>query len=471
MEDSQAFARRLEAALDARRDRLDREDLPRLKNSFKLFQTSFQGLYSVLYKKGIIHEDPYKYEMKISEVMTPPETPFAESEKFDQLSVRLSQFDSYLDFLNNYYQFSADFLGMGRIKRLLALVKYFAFTQFSETSTNINTRCLAEMVALVKRGSDQLSSGILAEGLGQLDRASRDILAVLKELAGYQRERYKLELRDLVGASLSFDPSMILAHRDEALKAVKRKFAEVATEKPFYPELAEEFLLEDYSAEGPGLREALLRRFEVATEQKVEKAKARSYKVVILEGIRVLAGVNYTVEGAIQKLQEASAVLEAHNQGFMAKFAAMLKGIFSPGEKGVHYEVELLDSVTGSRKQETIDFPAFVEEGSRKARALATLLQKNGPSWRRLETLPDEQAFKFLEKTMEELQVLLKRMAALEEFFRGAVSADDRARLRSVKTEITSIKGALIKANQKKHEYVAQMEEAEQMRRLGISAE
>ena len=61
MEDSQAFARRLETVLDAKRSRLDQEELPRLRDSFKLFQTSFQGIYNVLYKKGVIHEDPYKY--------------------------------------------------------------------------------------------------------------------------------------------------------------------------------------------------------------------------------------------------------------------------------------------------------------------------------------------------------------------------------------------------------------------------
>ena len=61
------------------------------------------------------------------------------------MSVRVSQFEAYLDFLNNYYQFSCDFLTMGRIKRLLALVKYFNFAQFTETSTQLNTRALAEI--------------------------------------------------------------------------------------------------------------------------------------------------------------------------------------------------------------------------------------------------------------------------------------------------------------------------------------
>ena len=469
MEDPQAFARRLEAALDAKRSRLDQDELPKLRDSFKLFQTAFQGIHGVLFKKGIIHEDPYKYEMKISEVTTPPEGSFPEGEKIDQMSVRISQFESYLDFLNNYYQFSADFLGLGRIKRLLSLVKYFNFTQFAETSNNVNTRCLAELVASVKKGSDQLSSGILGEALGQLDKASREILSTLKELSGYHRDRYKLDLRDHVGPGLAFEDGYVLAHRDEAMKTFKRKFAETFSGQPFFPELAEEFLMEDYSPDGPALREAVLQRYAVASEKKEEKAKARSYKNVILDGIRTLAGVNYTIESALQKLQEASSLIESGNQGFLARLKTLLRSVFSPGEKGLRYEIELVDGVTGNRNRETLDFGAFVEETGRKARNLGGLLQKAGPSWRRLETLQDEQAFKFLERTMEELQLLVKRLGALDDYFHDAAIAEDKPRLRSVKTEITAIKGALIKANQKKHEYVAQIEESEQMKRLGIS--
>lgn len=471
MEDSQAYARKLEELLDARRDRLDRDELPRLKNSCKLFQTAFQGVYSVLHKKGVIHDDPYKFELKISEVTSPPEGSFPESEKIDQMSVRLSQFDSYLDFLNNYYQFSTDFLGMGRIKRILGLIRYFNFTQFSEQSNNINTRILAELVGMVKRGSDQLSSGLLQEGLGQMDRASREILGCLKELVGYQRERYKLELRQLVGMSLGFDEAWFAAHKDEALKQVKRKYAEVATEKPFYAELAEEFLAEDYTPGGAALRAEILKRFEIAGEKKVEKARDRSYKGIILDGIRVLAGVNYTIEGALQKLADSSAVIEAHNSGFFARLKAMLRRLFTPEPQGRFYDIDLVDPVMGGRSHENLDFEAFLEEGGRKARTFAGLLQKAGPAWKRIEALPDEQAFRFLERTMEELQLLVKRMTALEEYFKSGATAEDRPRLRSVRTEMTVVKGALIKANQKKHEYVAQMEEMEQMRHLGISSE
>lgn len=471
MEDSQAFARRLEERLNAERERLDRDELPKLKGNFRLFQTAFQGIYQVLYKKGIIHDDPYKLEMKISEVKTPPEGGFAESEKVDQMSVRLSQFDSYLDFLNNYYQFGADFLGMGRIKRLLALVKYFNFTQFTETSTSVNTKALAELAGNVRKGTDQLSTGILTEAIGQLDKASKDILSSLKVLTAYHRERYKLELRDLVIPGLSLTQEFAMAHRDEALRQLKKKFAEVAGERPYFPELAEEVLMEDFSADAESLREAVLGHFAVKTEKKVEQTKQRSYKGVILEGIRTLAGIGFSVESAVDKLTGDSAVLEARNSGFLAKLKAAIRGLFSPAEKGIHYEIEIIDAVSGSRTRENLDFGVFVEESSRKARVLAGFLQKAGPSWRRFETATDDQTFKFLEKTMEELQALVRRMNALDEYFKAEAGAEDKARIRSVKTEITTIKGALIKANQKKHEYVAAIEEQEQMRRLGIKSE
>lgn len=471
MEDGQNYARRLEEALDAKRGQLDRVELVRLKESWKLFQAAFQGIYTVLDKKGIIHEDPYKYELKISEVTNPPEGPFSESEKIDQMSLRLSQFDAYLDFLNNYYQFDTEFLTMGRIKRLLGLVKYFNFTQLAETNNQLNTRCLAELVGMIKKGSDQLSAGIIAESVGQLDRMTKEILSALKEVATYHRERYKLELRQLVMPGLDFDTTYAITHREEVTHQIKRKFAEVASERAFYPELVEELLLEDYSSDGNTLREQVLLRLQVKEEKKTQKVATRSYKSVVLDGVRIIAGVNYQIEDAMAKLSENSSILELRSQNFFSRFKRMVRQIFSPGDKGLHYEVELLDPITSERKNEIIDFSLFLEEGNRKARVLASLLQRGGPAWKRLETAPEDQSFKFLERNMEELQRLVKRVNALDEYFKSEIPQEDRSKLRGVKSEVTTIKGALIKANQKKHEYVAHKEEEEQMRRLGIRAE
>ena len=117
--------------LSKRQEYLDGSLMPKLKDLFHSYHSAFQSIYNVLLKKGLIHEDPYKYDQKISEVSNPPEGPFLESEKADQLSIRLSTYESQLDFLTNYYQFSTDFLTMNRVKRLVAFVKYIRWDSLS----------------------------------------------------------------------------------------------------------------------------------------------------------------------------------------------------------------------------------------------------------------------------------------------------------------------------------------------------
>jgi hypothetical protein len=468
MEDSQAFSRRLEERLDARRDTLDRTELPKLRESCKLFQSAFVGLNAILHKKGVLHDDPYKYDLKISDVKTPSEGPFSESEKADQMSVRVSQFEAYLDFLNNYYQFSCDFLTMGRIKRILALVKYFNFAQFTETSTQLNTRALAEIAGMVKKGTDQLSAGLIADASGQLDKASRDILGCLKELTDYHKERYKLELRQIVMPGLQIDADMAIGRREEATRLIKRKFMEVASERPYYPELVEELILEDFSSDGPSLREELLRRFETAEEKKADGAPAKSFKGLLVDGVRTLSAASYALESAISKLEDDSALLSSLDQGLGARLRRMIRKLFSSGDTGKVYELQFVDPVTRACSTESLDFGAFAEDTGNKARFLGSLAQRGGPSARRMEAMSEDQAYKFLQRNIEELQRALRTFASLEEYFKSEIHGEFKARVRSIRVEMTTVKGAVIKANQKKHEYVAQREELEQMRRLGI---
>jgi len=468
MEDSEDFTKQLELRLEAQRSRLDTKDLVKLKENFKLFQSAFVGVTALLHRKGVLGDDPYKYDLKISDVTIPSERPFAESEKVDQISIRVSQFEAYLDFLNNYYQFSCDFLTMGRIKRILSLVKYFNFSQFTETSTQLNTRCLAEIVGMVKKGTDQLSSDLIADSVAQLDKASRDILSCLKSLTEYHKERYKLELRQIVMPGLHIDADMAIGRRDEAMRLIKRKFAELASERPFYNELVEEVLLEDFSSDGPNLREELLKRFAVAEEKKADKAQEKSYKGLIIEGVRALSAASFALEESVGKLVDDSALLASLDQGLGARLKRMLRKLFNPEVKGLVYQVEFLDPVTGSRTAEAVDFGAFVDETNKKARFLGSLVQRGGASARRLEGMDDEQAYKFLQRNIEELQRALRYLAALEEFFKAETPGEAKQRVKAVRAEITTIKGAVIKANQKKHEYVAQREEREQMNRLGI---
>jgi signal transduction histidine kinase len=468
MDNLQNYSSSLEERLEARRESLDHAELPRLRDSFKLFQSSFEGLRVMLYKKGILHEDPYKYDLKISEVKNPPESQFAESEKTEQMSIRVSQYESYLEFLNNYYQFSTEFLTMGRIKRLLGLTKYFNFTAFADSSDLINTKSLAELVSMVKNGTDSLSIGILGDSLGHLDKATRDILSILKTLANYHKERYKLEVRRLAMSGLALDATLVDTHREEAVKQVKHRFAEVAADQPFYPELIEEILLEDFSPDGPALRDEVLRRFDLKVEKKAAGARQKTFRTILLDGSRILAGCARMLEDALAKLQDNSVLLESGNHSLGDRLKRMIRNLLSPGSKGKVYEVEYIDPVTSQHKSENLDFALFSEETGKKARLLASLLQKGSPAVKRIENMPEDQVYRFLERNLDDMQRIVRNLASLDEFFKSTMPVEERSRLKGIKVELTSLKSAVMKANQKKHEYVSQKEEQEQMRKLGI---
>lgn len=459
---------RLDQALLAKTESMNRTELPQLRDDYKLFQSAFQGIYNVLLRKGLIHEDPYKYELKISEVTTPPETPFPESDKLEQMCLRLSQFESYLDFLNNYYQFSVDFLTMGRIKRLVSLGKYFNFTQFTENSPYINTRYFAELVGVIRKGTDPLSTGIINEALLQIEKATRKIFQTLKDLTVVHRERYKLELRRTVLSQMTLERDHVVTHRDEVVRKVKQKIAENGV-LPFSADLVEEALLEDFSNEAESLQDATIAKLAVKEDKSKGPAVQKNYKAIVLDGIRVLVGVAFQLTDALHKLQDNQELLDALDRTLLTKVKKALRQMFGKKDEHIIHEVDYMDPVSSERRNEAIDFTAFLEDAGRRAQSLAALSSRGSAAYQRMESASEDQAYKFLEKAIEDLQSYHRKVTALEEFFLGALeNTEAKARIRSVKVELGSIKNAIIKANQKRHEYLSQREEAEQMKRLGI---
>ena len=62
-------------------------------------------------------------------------------------------------------------------------------------------------------------------------------------------------------------------------------------------------------------------------------------------------------------------------------------------------------------------------------------------------------------------------LAALDDFFKQTAAPENKSKIKGIKMEITSIKNCLVKANQVRAEYEAYVEEAAQMRTLGIADE
>jgi len=391
----------------------------------------------------------------------PNASSFSDAERLDQLTRRLANFDNQLDFLVNFYQFSPEFLTLDRIKRILGLVKYIEWVSLSPDSQNPMTKAVAEMTNQIKSGSDSLTMSVITESLSHLNKSHNPILGYLKILSEYQRESYKLYLRDVTAG---------MSQADAANTALlKKKFAQVKPGLPFYTELVEEVLKEDYSADGPALREAVLKKLQVAeAKPKVVKAEV-SFKLILVEGIQSLGGTAGTFTDILAKIDGNQTILENRKQSFMEKFKRLMQQVFNKEPDPVIYDVEYMDPVKGISVREKVNFNSFRGDLERKIRTLNPMAAR-GTAASRLESMQEEQLVGFLERNIRDIQSLHKILSALDDFFKAAVDRADRDKIRGIKPELGTIKNTIVRANSKRHEYSAQKEEETQLKRLGVSS-
>ena len=459
MAENSEYIKALTDALNAKAEWLEKTDLPKLKEEFRLYHTGFASLYNLYLKKGLIHEDPYKAEAKIGELEVPNSAPFSEAERMDQLTRRLANYDNQLDFLVNFYQFSPDFLTLDRIKRIAGLVKYIDWQHLTPDSHSAVTRAVSEMTNQIKVGTEPLTMSVISESLLHLNKCYTPIMGYLKNLTDYQRESYKLDLRDVLGVMPQSDIANITA--------IKKKFAQTKPGQPFYPDLVDEVIKEDYSKDGPALREDVLKKLAVA-ENKPKKEKAPvSFKVILVEGIQGLGGTATTLTDIAGKLDENQLLLERKKKTLAQMIKKVMQQIFNREPDATIYNVEYMDPVKAVRVQERVNYEAFRGDIDRKIKTLMPMSSR-GNVGSKLEAIEEDQLVNFLERNVRDLQSMHKTLSALDEFFKAEVNKEDRDKVKGIKPELATIKNAIVRANSKRHEYSAQKEEEEQLRRLGV---
>ncbi|MDR2587847.1 MAG: hypothetical protein LBC67_00315 [Spirochaetales bacterium] len=461
---------RLEEALARYHENLDKVVLPKLKEDCQLIHAAFKTIHSIFLKKGIIHEDPYKGETKSSEITIPPSTSFSDSDKADQMSMRLSSYEVQLDFLLNYYQFSMDFLEMPRIRLLAGLLHYIAWDQIGPTAQDPMTKALGEFIGRVKQAGDLLSMGLLHDSLDQIKRSVAQCFRPLKDITDFSKEFYKLNIRSRILPRLALTPGSVPA-KEEILKQVKKHFHSALPGKPFYPELVYEVIDEEYGPESAKLKEALIQRFSVA-EAKTKNAQQQiSFPAFLLDAIRTMGTAGRPLEEAAGKLAENSELLQSKKNGFMEKLKKWLASLSNKqGKSNVEYEVEYIDQATAVTKHEKIHFESFITDVQKRARGFTNITVKGSPVYAKMEKADEPTLFSFLERQMDELAVVYRRLQCLDTFFKDKMSRERelQAGLKGIKIELTGINNSMTRARQKKHEYIARKEEYEQMKKLGI---
>ncbi|MDR3335943.1 MAG: hypothetical protein LBT16_01950 [Treponema sp.] len=449
--------------LNTRANYLEKEELPKLKEEFRVFHNSFYSVYSLLLKRKLIREDPYKGEAKVADIEIPDTSNFPETERADQMGLRLANFDNQLDFLVNFYQLSVDNLGLDKIKRILGLIRYIDWGHFAaDASSTCNTNAAAELVNQAKTQADPLTMSILGESLSNLGKSTGAIMTLLKGVSDYDREAFKSELREKV---ISGFPS----GETPQLATIKKKFAASSPGKPFYAELVDEVLREDYTKDGAAIRDKILKNFDTPAAKPKNSKPQVSFKSFLIEGLFAVGGISSTLSEILPKLDENGEILDNKRKNFWQKIKNVLSKMLNKEPETAIYDIEYVDITKGVQVKEKLNVTTFRAELDRKAKILFNVSTK-GMAVSKLEGMEETQLLGLLEKNIRDIQTMHKLLGALDEYFKAAADKEDRGKIKGIKPELATMKNALVKANQKRYEYNAQKEEEEQFKKLGITS-
>ena len=448
----------LQQVLNIRKDWLDRSELVKLKEELRYFQGSFSTLYNIFLKKKLIDEDPYKQETKISELEVPDSRGYQDVKRIEQLTIRLASFDNQLDFLVNFYQLNVDFLNLDRIKRIVGLIRYIDWVSLVPDSESVMTKAVSGLTINAKVGVDTLTISIIGECLSKLSKSTVAVMKILKDLNTYYRENYKLEVRQKA--------TQLMAVAEASPENIRKKMSSVMPGRPFYRELIDELIREDYSPSGNDLKGSILNSLRIAEEKPKVVKPAINYKNILLDGIVVIGGSSNTLTEIALKLDDNHAVLESRKKSFFELIKELIRQITNAEPEEVIYVVEYMDLTKGIPVKEKINFHQFRADLDKKTRILTSFVR--GPAYNKLSAMTEEQIIGYLERNIMDVQNFHKTLGALDEFFKTNVTPESREKIKGIKPDLSALKNSFVKANQLRHDYSAQKEEEEQMKRLGV---
>jgi len=468
MEGDRSYIAALTEAIEQRHQFIEHTVLPKLKDQLRVFHASLQSLMSVMVRKALIQEDPYKTEQKISGMQIPDDTEFAEADRSVVVGVRMSSLDNVLEYAVNYVEFTVSTIGFPELKQLADLVRYIAWDDLRINSPRPTTQAIAQLMGKLKAGTDSLASGILSSALTQLAEGCTDVVRDLKTIRAFQRERYKLDLRTMVIPTVS-PPESLSQGGPEAVKAVRQVYAASGMAGPFIPDLVAAIVAEDYGPDSQKLRADALTRLRMRAETVKKRAAPVSLGQTLIDAIRAVAAASRAMEASLERLRENATILQNRKQSLGQRFRAWLDRVLKRSAKKHLYELQFMDEATGTRHRESVDLDAYLEKLHKKAQTYAGILTRTGSLWPKIEKAGEDQLYKYLNQELGELHLIHRRAIAFDSFFKTQTTQDEKRKLRGIKIEITTMRNAIAKANQLKHEYSSRKEEEEQLRKLGIA--
>lgn len=443
------------------------ERLQGMLEQFRLLYTCVRNLNEVFVKRSLIQPDPYKLESRISDIATIETSAFTENEDPIVLGKRFSDYEMMLDFICTYFRFSVENIDVNRIKILLDLLNAFDWANLSSNSTKSNTRALASTIQKSRMNAPNVTISLINDSIEKCSKCSKMISAYLTELADFQKELYKGNLRKDLFDHPDFNKAKAFSSAEAELAEIRRLYVKTTGKKTFYTDLVQEIIAEDQGPDRLALRKKLLDKLEIKVTENKKESRTVNPHDLLMSAVFSLGGMSSILGSLYAKLAENFDLLFYVRKTFFVKFMEALKKALGIKEKERECTISVTDHQSGTKSTQHIEVNALMSQISKMAHIYAGIASK-GNEYNKINAAKEEDALIFLNRQIQENQKLFTTIDALDEHFKSHVEILQRPKVKGLKIDLSSYRNAIIAANKKRGEYVSAKEEIDQMQKLGI---
>ena len=266
----------------------------------------------------------------------------------------------------------------------------------------------------------------------------------------------------------SFDKTTLSSFSAE-IAEIKRLFPKVLGKKQYYSELIQEIVKEDCAPEKEQFRQQALARLRIA-EKKVREVKRKvDTRAMLLDTVLSLSALAPQYEQVIAKVESNHAVLSSEHNGFFDKLKRALRQAFNLKAAPEEYELVIVNQKNEARTTKKIEYNTFFALLVRKQQFLQSFADTQSEEFRKITAAAEETVLGFINRQLTDNREILLQLNALDEYFKSQASAANKDKIKGMKMELVTMKNTLVKANQKRAEYVSVAEEKMQLEKLGIN--
>ena len=441
--------------------------LPKVQEDYRLHLSCVRNLFEALVKASLITPDPYKADKKVTEIVCPDLSNFSDNERSLVLGMRLSDYESMIDYICNYMRFTTEQLSPELIAKLVELNGCFGWGT-SANDNKPNTRALSAAILQLKQGAHQLVLSLIQDSTSKSSKALSEINSILKDLADFQKERYKAEIRKNIFDAPDFDKGKAYSSTNALFSEIKRLFPRYMKTRSFNADLVNSLVAEELDSDSQAKKLQILKKLNFEQESSAKKTQKIDTKEILMDVVRAIGSLNESYLLILEKISSNHKILQDEKKSLGYKLARFFRKMFGIAEPDVEYELIIADKNNESQKREKLFYNQFVTNLNKRVKYYASFCVKGSPGYNRIVSQEEKSILDFVNRQITENNHLFAQFTAFDAYFKKHVHPENRSKIRGILIELTTVKNILIKVRQLRAEYLAYIEEQEQMKKLGI---